>query len=729
MKRFVFAFIVAAVLALLPGVVQGSNVRLIIDNQELSELPAPPIIISDSVLVPARAVFERMGGMVGWHAGNRQVTVYHGDDILVMTIDDRTATLNGIPLPMPIPPMIVNDSTMIPLRLPAEAFGFGVDWDATGRAAILNSPYNNGVVTQEPPLQLNQLPELPTVNEEDNFFHDEHPHEEIFMGENKTDVGMMPPPPGQQDQHYSILARDISTMPIPTIAHPLATVTGLRTPSQVGGGAYIIEASAPITGVSHFLLYGNRLVIDIHNASSAIDGPQVVDPLVPISGVRASQFSNDPMIARVVFDVMGAADFSISLSGDRRFVTVSFSPNSITGIMPQSDVSSDTLFITGNILPSVRISTEGYPSFITLNIDNTEMNALGGLFPAGVFASHYTVGQRADGSSYIQLHVGDAWPAFNMTHSANTVAFTLHRGISGVRYDTMLRELRISREGGFTMDVNNVQRINEYLRYRYTIVLPPSAQVLGQGMLSVADGYVNSVTLERDANGNLRMVFDNARVLAFVIEETPTEYIIRARRPRELHPAIVIIDPGHGGDQPGSIHNSVVEKDLVLAISHKVMQLLNANPNIQAFMTRTDDSRVANPRRAQFANELDADMFISIHANAAELRPGVINPAVHGIETWYTISEIEEMSRHSLSSRQLSQIIQRNLIQASGAHDRGLMHGENLVVIRDTAMPSALLELGFLTNPQEAARLNTTQYQWLLAQAIYNGIVEAVGRM
>jgi N-acetylmuramoyl-L-alanine amidase len=187
-----------------------------------------------------------------------------------------------------------------------------------------------------------------------------------------------------------------------------------------------------------------------------------------------------------------------------------------------------------------------------------------------------------------------------------------------------------------------------------------------------------------------------------------------------FEPIIVVIDPGHGGADPGAIHFGIIEKHLVFDVSMKLMQLLNANPLIRAYSTRYSDIRLSNERRVEIANNIGADIFISIHANAA------FNRNAHGIETWYTIGELELEGTHNLNSHQLATVIQRNLIRHTGANDRGIRVRHNMVVNRDSEMPSALVELGFLSNRYEAERLRVVEYQWLLAEALYNGIIEVL---
>ncbi|MCL1882814.1 MAG: N-acetylmuramoyl-L-alanine amidase family protein [Defluviitaleaceae bacterium] len=685
------------------------HARLIIDGNELYNLSSPPIIVNDRTLVPVRDVFEHVGGVVGWHSVHRQVSLFYGEHVLVMTIDDTNAILNGNVFEMHTPPIVHNDRTMVPLRFPAEVFGFEVDWDEYERKAILNST-SNGSSTSTTLPNLSDIPITPLP-----------PEIEDKMSPPLVDE--LPPPDMTASQglgNNGKLARDVSASPIQTIAYPETTITTLMTPVETGAAAYVAVASSPISEVQYFLLPDNRLVVDIHNSLSMICGTFDSAWNVPVSGVRASQFSQTPRVTRIVFDVIGEAEYSISLSSDRKLLTVSFSRNRIMAVSSHSDSISDSLFIQGDVLPSINICSEGFPHFITLNIDNATMHSDGGFFPNGIFASHFSTGQRLDGTAYIRVYVHGDWPSFSISHNASSVTFMMHHGISGVRYDSVNRELRIPRN--FEMDINNIQQINDYLRFSYTFVLPSAAETLGFGDISVMDGFVNSVSFSR-INGNVHLTLNTARVLAFTLHEEAHYYIVRAHVPRDISPFIVVIDPGHGGSCSGAMHNGVIEKHISLAISQKVMQLLDADPSITAFTTRRDDTFVSLVNRTEFANNLGADLFISIHANAAEIRRGVINPYVHGIETWYTISELEQAANHRTDSRQLASTIQRHLIQNTGASDRGIKN-EEFVVLRETNMPSVLLELGFLTNAAEAARLADSAHQWLLANAIYQGIVE-----
>lgn len=739
-------------LALVPMSVYAENrvARLFIDGQELTNLDAPPIVLDDTTMVPARSVFAHVGGIVGWHPGHQQVTVEYRGNVLIMTLYDTAARLNGEWLQMRTPPITVNDRTLIPLRFAAEVFGFEVDWDSEMFAAIMYSPTTTPETppaddsdedeTQSPPSDDDDETDVPPLDDEDDET-DTPPSDED--DEDETDI---PPsdeetetPPSDEDNEDSPyngdkfgdlpagdaehLARDISTSPILPMPYRETTITTLLTPREIGTAAYTLIASSAISEVRYFVMYDNRLVVDIYNARTSLDGSFFVSPHVPVSGVRISQFSTMPLVTRVVFDVVGPAEFSVTLSADRRDLTISFAPNFIVGVLAHSTAATDSIVIQGTVVPAISLSADYSRNILTINIDNARMAVPSAMVEYGAFVHLFITGQRADGTAYINIHMleGQPMPAIQVVHGPNSVTVILHpQSLPGIHYDYLNREIRLSREDGFAMDLGAVRQYDEYLRFRYTFVLPPHAEQLGLGVLYVFDGFVNSVSVHRDINGNIQLIIDTARVLTFTIRETPYEYIIRAHLPRDMFPFIIVIDPGHGGEDPGTIHNNMRESDLVLTLSHMLMQKLDRHPIIGVYATRLVDERASGHTRSGLPNELQADIFISIHANAGPRG----NVTANGIETWYTMGNYYITPR--LTNRQFAEIMQRHKIALTGANNRGVRHSPNMIVTRDTHMPAALLEVGFLSNAAEAARLASPEYQRLLVRAMYYGILEAL---
>lgn len=159
----------------------------------------------------------------------------------------------------------------------------------------------------------------------------------------------------------------------------------------------------------------------------------------------------------------------------------------------------------------------------------------------------------------------------------------------------------------------------------------------------------------------------------------------------------VMVDPGHGGDDPGCLHNGLVEKDLALRFSERIVQEVKDRVTLRCWMTRPDDRTASLEYRVKLANDRDADVFVSVHVNTAE---------TEGTSGMWIIHDDQ-----SSEGMRLANTLQRTL----RAHDfkcdvvvpDGTPHvgGRQLAVLSRTKMPAVLLELGFIKNPTDRALL------------------------
>lgn len=182
---------------------------------------------------------------------------------------------------------------------------------------------------------------------------------------------------------------------------------------------------------------------------------------------------------------------------------------------------------------------------------------------------------------------------------------------------------------------------------------------------------------------------------------------------------IVVIDPGHGGTDPGGVGNGLQEKDIVLDVSIRFRDLLVADTADLAgggawtvHLTRDDDTFVGLSARADYANSLGADRFMSIHSNAFS------DPSANGTET-FSYSD-------SGDGAALRNLVQEEMIAAWGLRDRGNKVA-NFAVLRETAMPAILHELAFITNAAEAAVLGSAEKRQQAAEAHLRGLQRHYG--
>lgn len=212
----------------------------------------------------------------------------------------------------------------------------------------------------------------------------------------------------------------------------------------------------------------------------------------------------------------------------------------------------------------------------------------------------------------------------------------------------------------------------------------------------------------------------------------------------------IVIDPGHGGKDPGALGSgSLQEKGVVLSISHKLRDILTAR-GYTVLMTRDTNRFIPLKKRTEFATQHKADLFLSIHANASE------SSRARGIETYYlavnssdkaaekiaakenansgySIQELDTLLKgliresKSEDSKRLARHVQQSLVQATGAIDRGVKHARFVVLI-GTKVPAILIETGFVSNPTEGRKLATTAYQNKIATAIAQGVDRFLGK-
>ena len=180
--------------------------------------------------------------------------------------------------------------------------------------------------------------------------------------------------------------------------------------------------------------------------------------------------------------------------------------------------------------------------------------------------------------------------------------------------------------------------------------------------------------------------------------------------------SLVIIDPGHGGPDPGAIGiRGIRETDVVLDVSKRVKQLLSEK-GVRVRLTRKSEIDLDLPPRVLFANRTGADIFVSIHANASQGKKRNIN----GLETFYY---------RGWRGRLLAKRIQKHILRVSpGSPDRGVKQGR-FYVIKNTRMPAVLVEIGFLTGRLDARRLEQSIHRKRIAFAIAKGILEYLSKV
>ncbi|MFJ7371310.1 N-acetylmuramoyl-L-alanine amidase [Lysinibacillus sp. NPDC098008] len=175
---------------------------------------------------------------------------------------------------------------------------------------------------------------------------------------------------------------------------------------------------------------------------------------------------------------------------------------------------------------------------------------------------------------------------------------------------------------------------------------------------------------------------------------------------------VIILDPGHGGKDPGAVVGSVSEKSITLKVGTQVKQMLE-NAGAKVYMTRTGDTYPSLQDRVDFTQANYGEIFVSIHVNAAS------STSASGTETYYAIST-GDMYQEDID---LATFVNNQIVNNLNMKNRGVKQ-QQYYVIRNMAIPSILVELGFLTNSQDRNKMTDDQYVKVFAESIYNGILQ-----
>jgi N-acetylmuramoyl-L-alanine amidase len=213
-----------------------------------------------------------------------------------------------------------------------------------------------------------------------------------------------------------------------------------------------------------------------------------------------------------------------------------------------------------------------------------------------------------------------------------------------------------------------------------------------------------------------------------------------------IHPATprfrLVLDPGHGGWDLGTVgRKGLLEKDLVLDIVSRAGKLVESRLGAEVVYTRQDDTYIALEKRAEVANQAQADLFVSVHANYSDF------PSARGVETYYTntFSSVNGHDKNEAEpaglrfatlnirekvqqSHRFAASIQRSLYKTLAVNNPGLpnrgVKSASYVVLTGTSMPAVLAEVSFVSSPTDENNLQSSEYRQRIAEALYQGIAQ-----
>ena len=205
-------------------------------------------------------------------------------------------------------------------------------------------------------------------------------------------------------------------------------------------------------------------------------------------------------------------------------------------------------------------------------------------------------------------------------------------------------------------------------------------------------------------------------VCGYKYEVEENKISVKVGKPNEIYSKIVLFDAGHGGIDPGAVKNGIQEKDINFKVLNTYVKSAFYNSDIKVYFTRESDVFVDLYVRAGFAEEVCADLFISLHSNANN------SSSITGTQVFYSDAN-NETTNSGLNSSKLAKSLVDNISSAISTKNRGIS-SSNFIVVKYNTIPAVLVELGFMTNSSELAKITNPTYQAKAADAIFKTITQ-----
>lgn len=315
-----------------------------------------------------------------------------------------------------------------------------------------------------------------------------------------------------------------------------------------------------------------------------------------------------------------------------------------------------------------------------------------------------------------QAMPGVTQQALNSRGVTNTIVVGGEASVSNAVIGQLPTPTRISGQDRYEVAANVVRQLNLPTEKVYLATGNTFADALTGSVLAAKENAPMLLTREGSLPSHTRQIISERKISNYLILGGlgSVNQKVVSQVSGKLAGLTIVVDPGHGGTDPGAIGNGLYEKDMVLDIGKRLQSKLEAvGANI--VMTRSTNTYVTLADRVKAANEIGANAFISIHNNAAA------SSSASGTETyWNDIHAGQE-------SKELATEIQKELIRQLGTRDRGVKEADYRV-IKDTTMVSVLIEVAFITNSSDASKLADPAFRDKSAQAIYQGLLNYYGK-
>ena len=610
-----------------------------------------PVIKNNIVYVPLRSVGEGLGYKVSWAAAVKTMDLISSNSSAKVTIGYGYGVVNGKSVRIDSAPLIYNERTYVPMSFIQNNFGYDVSYDK-----------ENNIVK----------------------------------------IDKKKPPEAASEK---------------SIEYKAAKIDDIIYDDNGGFPQLNIVADNPIKYKSFTMINPDRMVVDIENSTLNTEFETKEIGKGGVIRVRVAQFSKSPNVVRVVIDLEDQKTCKLVQSNDKKTISLIYA-NIIIPVSFAKEDGRDVLMVRGSQEMDTNVFQLENPDRLVVDIRKSVLSQQGQKVEANTpYVKAVRTGQVDVGVARVVLDL-EPGMYYDVKNSGSlTKVYISDMPFSFFDYKKYYNSAFIELSPGTEVEY---QPIIDNASRTLKIMIPKDLEV-EQKTYEIHDNIMENVKVTKETHGKqiyTVAAFKMNPTVEFELLSPAITKLVSLKfkyKAKETDQLTVLIDPGHGGKDPGAtaIDKKTYEKDLNLDVALRLNRILKGI-GFNTEMTRRDDSYVDLASRSGLANNSYVDFFMCIHFNA-------FMSSAKGIETLYYPNEVTE--EYPFDNKIMANIFHNEIIDALKRPSRGITPRPGLHVLNKTKMPAILAELGFLTNPEEFEEIKKEEYREMAARALAASIV------
>lgn len=691
----------------------GPDVNLVLNGEKFvpTEGQMPPIIIDSRTLVPVREVFEKLGGKVDWNADERKVTVTFDETNIILWLDKKEALVNGKGTTIDVPAKLINSKTMVPVRFISENGNLKVDWDeATTTVSI--SKKNDLVLSKINNVSYTKIKDVDCI---------------VIDIDNTTSFNTFELKQ-EDDKTYRIIV-DINNSVFDFNYHNI----------EIGNDSGILQIRF---GVQENNV--NRIVIDVENESNysvvkSNDEKQIIIAMssnfeyedivesnvdnnenINDTGNKNDDTGNNDDIEEPEFndDEIDNENNDVPNNTEENIINSKADITSTITSIKYSTASNKARIILDDKF-EYEITELENPKRVVLEFKQSDLKLEG---PSEINLKNKAIisiiaKEADDGSSIITIEL-----ASNATYEISKKTTELQFKAEQPSY----RNIEYYNKDSYAelilrdVDLEYLSKLQSKTTKKYTIKYSSSKFDSGSGTIEIGDGFIKKISIT-----NTKITITDSGKIKYSSSQVGDDVIFKITKNTSDDEKIIILDAGHGGNDPGASNGDYKEKDYNLKILLKLKDMLE-NDGYTVYATREKDETLTVNDRVYLATKdyPEASLYVSIHHNSVD------NKNYSGTLIMYCN---RDTSSYGITNKQFATYVLEELVDSIGTVNRGFIDVKeddtSKRVLTEVSMPSILCEVAFISNDEELARIKTDKFQTKAAEGIYNGIVKTLSKM